>query len=89
MTIRGSTRVLGVFGDPVAHSLSPAMHARFAEDTGMDTVYVPFHVRAEGLETALTALPALGILGVNITVPHKEAVFRLLSEHTEAARAVG
>ncbi|MFA9459355.1 shikimate dehydrogenase [Thiohalorhabdus methylotrophus] len=89
MSIRGSTRVLGVFGDPVAHSLSPAMHTRFAEESGEDSVYVPFHVLPENLETALHALPSLGIRGVNITVPHKESTFRLVSEHTDAARAMG
>ena len=89
MAVSGKTQVLGVFGDPVAHSLSPAMHARFAEATGTDTVYVPFHVSPEHLETALFALPSLAIAGVNITVPHKEAAFRLLSQHTEAARAIG
>jgi shikimate dehydrogenase len=89
MGIDGGSRVLGVFGDPVAHSLSPFLHARFAEDTGVNSVYVPFHVRPEGLEQALFALPALGIRGVNITVPHKEAVYRLLAEHSTAARHIG
>lgn len=89
MTVTGSSQVLGVFGDPVAHSLSPQMHARFAEDTETDTIYVPFHVRAGHLETALFALPSLGIRGVNLTVPHKEGAFRLLSEPTDAALAIG
>jgi len=89
MAVSGKSLVLGVFGDPVAHSLSPQMHARFAQETGADTVYVPFHVRPGDLETALAALPSLGIRGVNITVPHKEAVSRLLTERTEAARAIG
>jgi shikimate dehydrogenase len=89
MPIDGASQVLGVFGDPVAHSLSPFMHARFAEQTGSNTAYVPFHVRPEGLETALFALPALGIRGVNVTVPHKEAVHRLLNEHSDAARQIG
>ena len=89
MAVSGKSLVLGVFGDPVAHSLSPQMHARFAESTGMDTVYVPFHVRAEGLETALGALPSLGVGGVNITVPHKEAAYRWLGDRSPAAAAIG
>lgn len=87
--VSGTSQVLGVIGDPVAHSWSPAMHAKFAQETGADAVYVPFHVRPENLETALGALPSLDIGGVNITVPHKEAAFRLLTEHTDTARAIG
>jgi shikimate dehydrogenase len=87
--ISGATTVLGVFGYPIAHSLSPLMHARFAEATGQDTAYVPFPVPPEQLETALRALPALGIRGVNITVPHKEAVFRTLDRLEAAAEAIG
>jgi shikimate dehydrogenase len=87
--ISGKTVVLGLFGDPVEHSLSPQMHARFAENTGADTAYVPFRVSIENLEAALHALPKFGIRGVNITVPHKEAAFRLLSVTTEAAKAIG
>ena len=89
MTIRGSTRVLGVFGDPVVHSLSPRMHAEFARSTGADTVYVPFHVRSQHLETALLSLPALSLLGVNLTVPHKEKALHLLPEVEPAAREIG
>lgn len=89
MVIRGTSQVLGVFGDPVAHSLSPAMHAQFAETTGANTVYVPFHVREGHLKTALSALPSLGIRGVNVTVPHKEAALDLVNTLEPAARAIG
>lgn len=89
MTISGTTRVLGLFGDPVAHSLSPLLHARFTEQAETDSVYVPFQVTPEDLEQALFALPALNILGVNITVPHKESVFHLLSEHSQIAQTIG
>ncbi len=87
--ISGATRVLGVFGDPVEHSLSPRMHAEFARSTGADTVYVPFRVSPENLRTALRALPALSVLGVNLTVPHKEAATDFLDELAPAARAIG
>ena len=87
--INGASVVLGVFGDPVEHSLSPVMHAHFAESTGADTVYVPFHVRPPGLNQALRALPALAIRGVNITVPHKEAAAPLMDSLAPAARAIG
>lgn len=89
MTIQGSSQILGVFGDPVNHSLSPIMHAYFAEETGCDTVYVPFHVRGEDLSQALAALPALSIRGVNLTVPHKEAAMSFLDGLEPAARSIG
>lgn len=87
--ISGRSQVLGVFGDPVSHSLSPPMHAEFARSTGMDTVYVPFRVQPHHLETALGALPALSILGVNLTVPHKESALQLLPEVAPAAQQIG
>jgi shikimate dehydrogenase len=65
------------------------MHSWFAEDTGIDAVYVPFHVRPEGLERALASLPALSIRGVNITVPHKEAAVSLMDSLEPAAQAIG
>lgn len=89
MTIRGTTRVFGVFGDPVAHSLSPLLHAQFAENTQTDTVYVPFHVSPGNLEKALSSLPPLNIGGVNITVPHKEATCELLPALSQTASLIG
>jgi shikimate dehydrogenase len=89
MTIQGSTRVLGVFGDPIAHSKSPLMQNEFARETGADTVYVPFRVRREDLGNALASLGALSIQGVNITVPHKEACLAFLDKLAPAARAIG
>lgn len=89
MTIRGSTVVLGVFGDPIEHSRSPVMQNEFARETGADTVYVPFRVPPEGLADALRAIPALSIRGVNITVPHKVACMRHLDRLDPAAEAIG
>jgi shikimate dehydrogenase len=87
--VSGTTQVLGVFGDPIAHSLSPQLHNWFAESTGLDSVYVPFHVRPEALERAVGGLTALSIRGVNLTVPHKEAVVPLVDNLAPAARAIG
>jgi len=87
--ITGTTRVLGVFGDPVEHSLSPCMHQAAIAALGLDYVYVPFHVRAEHLACALRALPALGIAGVNLTIPHKECALQLMDEVTSEAEASG
>ncbi|MDO3376783.1 shikimate dehydrogenase [Geoalkalibacter halelectricus] len=87
--IFGSTRILGIFGDPVAHSLSPLMQNQALRQAGIDAVYVPFHVRPADLAGAVAALRHLNILGVNVTVPHKEAVLPLLDEVDENARLIG
>jgi shikimate dehydrogenase len=72
--ITGSTTLLGIIGDPVAHSLSPALHnAAFAE-AGLDWAYVPLRVTADELGAAVKGLWALGFRGANVTVPHKVAV---------------
>jgi|SRR5579875_1709387 shikimate dehydrogenase len=89
MAIGGGTRLTGIFGDPVAHSASPAMHNAAYAALGMDRVYVPFHVLPGQLPAALRAIEALGLLGVNITVPHKERAARLLRHQSAEARALG
>lgn len=87
--IRGTTKVVGVFGWPVAHSLSPAMHNAAFAALGLDYVYVPFPVVPEALGQAVRNLSALGIVGVNLTIPHKESVLPFLDEVTEEARLIG
>lgn len=89
MTIAGTTRVLGIFGDPVAHSLSPLMQNHALEAAGIDAVFVPFHVRPQQLAAAVAGIRALDLLGVNVTVPHKEAVCAYLDEIDPAARLIG
>lgn len=87
--INGETKVTGIFGDPVAHTLSPAMHnAAFAE-LGLNFVYVPFHVAKDALGAAVAAIRALGIVGVNVTVPHKEGVLPYLDAASEEAWLIG
>ena len=89
MTISGKTQLLGLLGWPVAHSLSPAMHNAAAAVLGLDVVYVPLPVRPEDVGTAVSALPALGFLGVNVTVPHKQAVIPFLDDLEPGAKAIG
>ncbi len=76
--LSGRTLLTGIFGDPVEHSLSPAMHNAAYAALGLDRAYVPFHVRPAELVRAIRAVIALGILGVNITVPHKEHAARIV-----------
>jgi len=89
MNISGKTAVYGVIADPVAHTLSPLMHNSAIAEMGMDAVYVPFHVRPESLEHAVKGMTALGIGGLNVTVPHKTAVIDYLDSITDEAKAVG
>ncbi|MFQ5810821.1 MAG: shikimate dehydrogenase family protein, partial [Armatimonadota bacterium] len=85
MIVKGTTRVVGVFGAPVRHSCSPPMHnAAFAE-LGLDFVYVPFEVPPEHLSGAVMAVRALGMPGVNVTIPHKAGVAELVDELDESA----
>ncbi len=87
--IRGDTKIIGVFGCPVAHSLSPAMHNAAIATLGLNFVYVPFEVAPDALEAAIRSLPALGIVGVNLTIPHKIRVLTLLDEVEPNAMAIG
>lgn len=85
----GATRVAGVIGDPVRHSLSPAIHnAAFAE-TNLDWVFVAFPVPAGEARVALDGVRALGIDGLSVTMPHKEAVAGAVDRLAPTARALG
>lgn len=89
MKISGKTRILGIFGDPVSHSLSPLMQNHALEAAGIDAVFVPFHVLPEQLGQAVEGIRALDLLGVNVTVPHKEAVCAHLDDIDPMARQIG
>lgn len=87
--INGSTQLIGLIGWPVSHSFSPAMHNAAAAALGLNWVYVPLPVPPDQVETAVLGLPALGFRGVNVTVPHKQAVIPFLHEIEAGARAIG
>lgn len=87
--ISGRTRVCGIFGHPVEHSFSPAMHNVAFNAVGLDYTYVPFPVTPGSLPAAVAAVKALGLAGVNVTIPHKEAVLPLLDEISEEAGLIG
>ena len=89
MIIRGTTRLLGIFGDPVAHSLSPLMQNAALAACGIDAVYAPFRVPAQELAPAVAAVRALNFWGVNVTVPHKEAVCAHLDRLDPLAARIG
>jgi len=87
--IGGATKVFAVIGDPIEHSLSPPMHNAAFRSLGMDFVYVAFRVRRDELARAMAGFRALGILGVNVTRPHKTSVIRLLDGIERNAREIG
>jgi shikimate dehydrogenase len=87
--ISGTTRLLGVIGDPVAHSRSPRMQNAALHALGLNWAYVPLPVKAANLESVLRGLQAVGFVGVNVTVPHKEAVAQLVDELRPTAQASG
>jgi shikimate dehydrogenase len=80
---------LGVFGDPVAHSLSPQIQNAALCTCGIDAQYGRFHIRANELRSALRLLRNLDFVGINLTVPHKSAGFAQIDEADESASRIG
>ncbi len=87
-SITGKTRVCGIIGDPIEHTMSPAMHNAAFEALGLDYVYLPFHVRREELACAINGMRALNIVGLNVTIPHKVDVIPLLDKLDAMAERV-
>lgn len=83
------TRLLGLIGDPVEHSLSPCLHSFLLERAGLNYRYLAFRVSRDALGDALAGMRALGIRGLNVTIPHKEAVVPLLDRLSPEADAIG
>ncbi|MCR9268934.1 MAG: shikimate dehydrogenase [Hyphomonadaceae bacterium] len=83
------TKLLGVIGDPIAHSLSPLIHNGWLRDLGYDATYEALHVRAGEFDPALKTLSSRNVLGLNVTLPHKQAALAAASEVSEAARKIG
>jgi len=84
--VRGDTRVVGVIGWPVAHSLSPVIHNAAFAALDLAWVYVALPVPPGDAAPAVAGLRALGLAGANVTMPHKTAIAELLSELSEDAR---
>jgi shikimate dehydrogenase len=87
--LTGRTRLAGIMGWPVGHSLSPRLHGHWLRRHGIDGAYVPLAVPPDRLEQALRALPALGFRGCNLTIPHKEAALALVDRASPLARRIG
>lgn len=79
----------GVIGAPVAHSRSPRLHRHWLARYGLAGDYVPLHVAERDLATVVAALPRMGFVGANVTIPHKVAVMKLADQITDRATLIG
>src|SRR5262245_12284361 len=89
LSISGTTRLYGIMGHPVTHSLSPMMHTFAFRQHNLDCVYLPFPVTPVQLPQAVAGALALGVGGFNVTIPHKEAIVAYVDDVSVAARAIG
>jgi shikimate dehydrogenase len=87
--INGKTRVAGIIGSPIGHSLSPVMQNAAFAAANLDYVYVPFSVAPDDLEQAVAGLKALGVCGFNVTIPHKTAIIPYLDRLDASAESAG
>jgi shikimate dehydrogenase len=87
MAINGKTVLYGILGNPVTHSLSPAMHNAALTASDIDAVYLPFP--APDIAAAVTGIRGLGIQGLSVTIPHKETVMALLDSIDPVAKKIG
>ena len=86
--ISGKTKVCGIIGDPIEHTMSPVMHNAAFKALGIDYRYLPFRVRAADLGEAIGGLRALHIRGLNVTIPHKTAVIPFLDKLDPSAERI-
>jgi len=87
--VSGKTKICGVIGDPIEHTMSPVMHNAAFKKLGLDYIYIPFRVRAEELAQAVDGIRALNIRGLNVTIPHKVAIIPMLDGLDPVAEKIG
>ncbi len=83
------TKIIGIIGHPVKHSFSPLIHNHAIQLGGLNYVYLPFDIHSDGLKDALKGMIALGIRGLNVTLPHKENIIPLLHDISEESSVIG
>src|SRR5674476_529983 len=88
MDMTGKTRICGVIGDPIEHTLSPLMHNAAFAALKLDYVFLAFKVKSAELENAINGMRALNIRGLNITMPHKTSVLKFLDRVDLSAQTV-
>ncbi len=87
--VSSETKIVGLIGNPVEHSVSPDMHNAAFKELGLDYVYLAFKVEEKFVEEAIDGLKGLEMEGVNVTIPHKSAVMAHLDELDKTARQIG
>ncbi|MFX0010496.1 MAG: shikimate dehydrogenase [Candidatus Hermodarchaeota archaeon] len=86
--INSETKILGVIGHPISHSMSPIMHNTALQDLNLNYIYLAFDIKPENLKGAVKSIGALNIKGVNITIPHKEKTIQYLDELDELSKKI-
>ena len=79
----------GVLGQPIAHSKSPRIHRHWLYTHGINGHYIPMEVNSADLETVIRTLPKMGFVGVNVTIPHKEAALAIADQASDRATLIG
>lgn len=87
--VNGRTRLLGLIGNPIEHTLSPFIHNYLSEKLSINEVYVPFLVEQERLKEAVRGAYALNVFGMNVTIPYKNQVIEYLKEIDVLAKEIG
>ena len=84
-----NTKLLGIIGDPISHSLSPILHNFVIQKLGLNYSYHAFHIKPKELEKVISAFQLLKLIGINVTIPHKEKIIKDLDEVSEHAQNLG
>lgn len=87
--VNGSTKIVGIIGNPLEHSISPMLHNEISSMLGINMVYVPFCVKKENLEAAVAGLRAIDIVGFNVTAPYKKDIIRYIDDKTRRSLLMG
>ena len=87
--VDGKTKILGVIGDPIEHTFSPAMHNAGLDALNLNYIYLPFHVKEDKLGECIQGAKAMGIEGLNVTIPHKTNVIKHLDDIDSVASMIG
>ena len=88
-TISSETKLCGIIGDPIEHTMSPAMHNAAFKKLGLNYLYLPFRVKAQDLGKAIDGMRALNIRGLNVTIPHKVSVIPFLDKLDPLVEGIG
>lgn len=89
MIISTKTKLVGLLGYPLGHSLSPLMHNAAFESLSLDKIYIPIEVSPENLETVVKGMAKMNFEGFNVTIPHKIEIMKYLDEIDEYAKCIG